>query len=134
MSYKDPIILLGSQRSGTTALSFILNEVYSENNGFFSINGKLLYYLNRWLTTSDLVHRHFRVDEILYSLKRKVPFGKEKEVDKWLKNVEVILREVALEVANGKHYDPILLSRAIINRSYSIFDLWGEKYNEYLYN
>ncbi|TYR78264.1 sulfotransferase [Priestia megaterium] len=128
----SPIILLGYQRSGTTALSFSLSKAFSENGGIFTINGKLMYYLKRWLNKEDLYYRHLRVDEILYSIKRKMPYGE--GIEEWCNSLETVLREAAIEVADGKYKDTISLSRSIINKCYRNFYRWGDKYNEYLHD
>lgn len=131
MQKTTPVILLGFQRSGTTALAYIFSEIFAENDGVFTVNGKLPYYLNRWLQLEDLQYRHFRADEILYSLKRKLPGGT--GVDLWLENVEKTLRKYAEEVADGKYIDSLKLAKKIIEESYSSFSIWGDKYNEYLH-
>ncbi|MGG2016768.1 sulfotransferase [Bacillus sp. S10(2024)] len=129
---QSPVILLGFQRSGTTALAYALNEAFANIGGIFTVNGKLLYYLNRWLTQEDLYYRHFRIDEILYSLKRKLPGGKGVEI--WLNQVENELRKAALAVGDGKHNDTTILGRSLVENSYSGFTRWGDKYNEYLHH
>ncbi|MFA2571082.1 sulfotransferase [Bacillus cereus] len=126
-----PVFLIGAQRSGTTALAYCLSEAYSMQEGIFTVNGKLFYYLNRWLTEEDIFYRHFRVDEILYSLKRKLPGGR--QVEFWLDRVEKVLRHTAIEIANGCCLDSIALGKSIIFNCYEGFQIWGDKYNEYLH-
>lgn len=130
MKKNNAIFLLGAQRSGTTALAYSLDKAFADNNGIFTVNGKLPYYLNRWLTNEDLHYRHFRVDEIIYSLKRKLPGGI--EIDNWLEHTEIVLNTYAKEVADGMHTDAKLLTKSIIDDCYKAYDYWGEKYNEYL--
>lgn len=125
-----PIILLGFQRSGTTVFAHKLSEAFGVDNGMFSVNGKLMYYLHRWLTMKDIGYRHLRVDEILFSLKRRVPGGI--GVERYLYQVEKVLREVAIDVAEGYQGNELELGRRIVSESYKGFTRWGDKYNEYL--
>lgn len=127
-----PLLLLGSQRSGTTALAYALSNAFAAAGGIFTVNGKLMYYLHRWLTNDDLQFRHFRVDEILYSMMRRAPGGV--GIERWLKQVERVLRQVAAEVADGQHDDALALGRRIVTESYADWLRWGDKYNEYLHH
>lgn len=130
MNKNAPLILLGSQRSGTTVLSYALSEAFSLKDGIFTVNGKVMYFLNRWLTKTDLEARHFRADEIMHSMLRRTPGGN--GIDRWLEQVERVLRQAALEVADGLHCDEIALGRKIIRDCYAGYTRWGDKYNEYL--
>ena len=127
-----PVILLGSQRSGTTALAYALSDAFAAADGIFTVNGKLMYFLHRWLTDEDLYVRHLRVDEILYSLKRRAPGGV--RIEQWMEQVERVLRQAAAEVADGLHDDALALGRRIVADSYAGFARWGDKYNEYLHH
>ncbi|WP_339784286.1 sulfotransferase [Paenibacillus sp. FSL R7-0313] len=127
---ENPIILLGFQRSGTTVFAHKLSEAFDVDNGLFSVNGKLMYYLQRWLTMKDIDYRHLRVDEILFSLKRRVPGGI--GIERYLYQVEKVLREVAIDVAEGYQGNELELGRRIVSESYKGFTRWGDKYNEYL--
>ncbi|WP_084963704.1 sulfotransferase [Thermoactinospora rubra] len=125
-----PLLLLGAQRSGTTALAHALSRAYAGAGGLFTVNGKLPYLLPRWCTEADLRGRHFRADEILHALARKPPGGEGS--DRWLAHVEQVLRRVAAEVAQGYGgAAPSLVARVIAD-SYAPWPLWGDKYNEYL--
>ncbi|GAB3900402.1 hypothetical protein GCM10029964_087720 [Kibdelosporangium lantanae] len=121
-----PLLLLGAQRSGTTALAFALSRAYAEAGGIFTVNGKLPYLLPRWTTPADLAGRHLRADEILHTIHRKPPAGD--GVDKWLDGVDRVLRQAAAAVARGEHTDPADL----IAQAYAAWPRWGDKYNEYL--
>lgn len=129
---EKPLILIGAQRSGTTILAHLISEAYQQNQGCFTVNGKLLYFLKRWLTDNDIKNFHFRADEIIYSLRRKKPYGK--NIDFWLGNVEEVLNKYSGEIANGKYENAnsIELTRKIIMECYAPYHLWGDKYNEYL--
>ncbi|NBE92563.1 hypothetical protein FE391_09155 [Nonomuraea sp. KC401] len=127
---KRPVILLGSQRSGTTALASILDRAFAEAGGQFTINGKLPYLLHRWCTPADLRGRHLRADEILHALRRRPPYGLSAE--RWLETTEQVLRAAAAEVADGKITDVVALRRDVIRRSYGAAAFFGEKYNEYM--
>lgn len=125
-----PLLLLGAQRSGTTALAYALSRAFADAGGVFTVNGKLPYLLPRWTTDADLSGRHFRADELAHALARKPPAGE--GADRWLKGVDDVLRQAAAEVARGAHAEPGALARDIIARAYAPWPLWGDKYNEYL--
>ncbi|WHX86983.1 sulfotransferase [Bacillus paralicheniformis] len=122
---------MGVQRSGTTALSYSLNYEYNKHDGLFTVNGKLIYYLQRWLTDDDIAFRHFRADEISFALRRIMPSGIGAE--NWLEKVDFILNETAKLVANGTDIDAVSLSRQIVMKAYEDYVLWGDKYNEYMH-
>ncbi|MCP3776520.1 sulfotransferase [Paenibacillus sp. MZ04-78.2] len=128
----SPVILLGSQRSGTTAFAYALSDAYAKADGIFTVNGKLMYFLHRWLTDGDINVRHFRVDEILHSLHRRIPGGEGSK--RWLEQVERVLRKAAEEVADGLHNNALALGRTIVAESYTGYTRWGDKYNEYLHH
>jgi hypothetical protein len=125
-----PVILLGAQRSGTTALGSVLNAAFDAVDGVFTINGKLPYLLHRWCTQEDVCARHLRVDELLHALLRKPPYGLGAE--KWLASAERALRTAAAEVAAGKINDAVALRRDVVRQAYAGASRFGEKYNEYL--
>ncbi|WP_224930065.1 sulfotransferase [Bacillus safensis] len=127
----NPVFLLGVQRSGTTALSYSLNHEFNKHGGLFTINGKLIYFLQRWLTDDDIAFGHFRSDEISFALRRIMPSGI--GVENWLKKVDFALHEAAALVANGTDLDAVSLSRQIIMKAYEDYILWGDKYNEYMH-
>ncbi|MGW2649020.1 sulfotransferase family protein [Streptomyces sp. NPDC001393] len=125
-----PVLLVGCQRSGTTALSYALSSAFAAAGGHFTVNGKLPYLLDRWLTPVDLEARHFRADEVLYALDRKPPQGTGVEV--WRAQAEAALRRAARDVAEGAVRDADELAHRITSESYAGFPYWGDKYNEYL--
>lgn len=125
-----PVFLLGYQRSGTTALAHVLSRAFAHEGGIFTVNGKLPYLLERWLTANDLDARHLRVDEITYALSRKSPTGI--GASTWMTRVDGTLRSTAADVADGRHHDVLALARRILMETYSAWPLWGDKYNEYL--
>ncbi|MCL6443039.1 MAG: sulfotransferase [Alicyclobacillus sp.] len=131
-SANAPLLLIGSQRSGTTALAYALSDAFAAVDSIFTVNGKLMYFLHRWLTNKDLYVRHFRADEILYSLKRRAPGGV--GIERWLAQVEHVLRQAAAEVADGLHDDALALGRRIVTECYAGWSRWGDKYNEYLHH
>ncbi|MBY8870653.1 sulfotransferase [Micromonospora sp. PLK6-60] len=126
----DPLILLGCQRSGTTALAWALSEAYGAAGGHFTVNGKLPYLLDRWCRQDDVDARHLRADEILHALRRRPPGGA--GVERWLCQVETSLRRAAADTAAGRARDADELARRILAESYAGFPRWGDKYNEYL--
>ncbi|WP_067461617.1 sulfotransferase [Actinomadura macra] len=125
-----PLLLLGAQRSGTTALAHALSRAFADAGGILTVNGKLPYLLPRWTTAADLAGRHFRADEIACALARKPPSGE--GADRWRKHVDGVLRAVAAEVARGEHDAPGALVAATIARAYEPWPFWGDKYNEHL--
>jgi hypothetical protein len=125
-----PVILLGAQRSGTTALASVLNAAFDAVDGVFTINGKLPYLLHRWCTQEDVEARHLRVDEMLHAITRKPPYGLGTE--RWLSSAERALRTAAAEVAAGKVTDAVALRRDVVRQAYAGASRFGEKYNEYL--
>jgi hypothetical protein len=125
-----PLLLLGAQRSGTTALAHALSRAYAEAGGIFTVNGKLPYLLPRWCTPADLTGRHFRADEISHAIDRKPPAGV--GVERWRARLDTVLREVAAEVTTGMHSDPGPLLGHVISQAYAEWPCWGDKYNEYL--
>lgn len=127
----SPVILLGGQRCGTTALAYALNLAFDDHGGHFTVNGKLPYLLHRWLTREDLRHGHLRADEILHALDRRPPDGA--GAARWRERVERSLREAARDVAEGRAGDdPAALGRRILTESAGQLPHWGDKYNEYL--
>ncbi|MGV9308925.1 sulfotransferase [Nonomuraea sp. NPDC003727] len=125
-----PLLLLGAQRSGTTAFAHALSRAYADSGGLFTVNGKLPYLLPRWCTRSDLAGRHFRADEIWHALGRKPVAGQ--GVAHWRVRVGTALRAAASRVAEGRRDDPSALVREILTESYAAWPFWGDKYNEYL--
>ncbi|MEU2060332.1 sulfotransferase [Streptomyces sp. NPDC013455] len=125
-----PVVLLGAQRSGTTALAGVLDEAFADVGGTFTINGKLPYLLHRWCSRTDVTGRHLRVDEILHALHRKPPYGRHSE--RWLENVEKVLRTAAADVADGRVTDAAALRRHLVREAYAGATRYGDKYNEYL--
>lgn len=130
MSGAPPVILLGAQRSGTTALASVLDAAFDDAGGIFTINGRLPYLLSRWCTDEDVRGRHLRADEIVHALHRKPPYGRHSA--RWLDAVERVLRAAALEVADGAQRDAVTLRRRLIQEAYAAGARFGDKYNEYL--
>ncbi|MGK8509985.1 sulfotransferase [Nocardia asiatica] len=130
MSDKPPVILIGAQRSGTTALASVLDVAFDKVGGIFTVNGKLPYILHRWVTAADLTARHLRVDEMIWALRRKPPFGTHSE--RWLATTENVLRAAAEAVSAGEVTDPVRLRRNVLAGAYAGATRFGEKYNEYL--
>ncbi|MFH9134343.1 sulfotransferase [Streptomyces sp. NPDC017524] len=127
----SPVILLGSQRCGTTALAYAMNLAFHDAGGHFTVNGKLPYLLHRWLGGQDLADRHLRTDEILHALDRRPPDGA--GVGPWRTRVEQSLRAAARDVAEGAvGDDPVALARHILTTAQGELPHWGDKYNEYL--
>ncbi|GGO60847.1 sulfotransferase [Nonomuraea cavernae] len=129
-SGSPPLILLGAQRSGTTALGAVLDAAFDAVGGVFTVNGKLPYLLHRWCTEEDVRARHLRADEMLHALRRRPPYGLRSE--RWLATVEGVLREAAADVAAGSAVDAATLRRDLVRRAYAGATRFGEKYNEYL--
>lgn len=125
-----PLLLLGAQRSGTTAFAHALSRAYADAGGLFTVNGKLPYLLPRWCTDTDLAGRHFRADEIRHALNRKAPAGE--GVARWLAQVDDVLRATAAAVADGERADPTALIAGVVAESYAGWPFWGDKYNEYM--
>jgi len=125
-----PVVLLGAQRSGTTALADVLDRAFADVGGQFTINGKLPYLLHRWCTQADVRGRHLRVDEMLHALHRKPPYGRHSE--QWLRTVEKLLRAAALDVADGRVTEASELRRRLVRDAYTDATRYGDKYNEYL--
>jgi hypothetical protein len=125
-----PVILLGAQRSGTSALGAALDAAFDEVGGVFTINGKLPYLLHRWCTDADLRGRHLRSDEIGYALRRKPPYGRHST--QWLEATEKVLHAAAADVANGTVADAVALRRRLVRDAYAAGSRFGDKYNEYL--
>ncbi|MFI9504930.1 sulfotransferase [Nocardia sp. NPDC052566] len=130
MSSHPPLLLVGAQRSGTTALASVLDAAFDTVGGIFTINGKLAYLLQRWCTDADIRGRHFRADEILHALDRKQPYGTHSVT--WRLRVERVLRTTAARVARGGVADAGALRRSIIEECYAPASRYGEKYNEHL--
>ncbi len=131
-----PLILLGAQRSGTTALASVLDSAFDEAGGVFTINGRLPYLLRRWCTDEDLRGRHLRVDEILHALHRKPPYGRHSQ--RWLTATEDVLRTAARDVACGalpgtaEAGGAVALRARLVRQAYASASRFGDKYNEYL--
>ncbi|WP_392342134.1 sulfotransferase (plasmid) [Phaeobacter sp. BS23] len=129
---KAPIILLGYQRSGTTALAHVLQQAVAQEGGLFTNNGKLLYYLHRWLTPEDVDARHFRFDEIQHALRRVHPYGQEQKTTEWLERADTALADAAEAIWRNTlppraHLE---IAKRIVTAAYARWPIWGEKYNE----
>lgn len=135
MTCESPLFLLGAQRSGTTALGHALADAFHSAQRTFTVNGKLLYLLHRWLTEDDVRYRHLRADEILHALDRKPPGGPATE--RWRQRVEAGLRRAAGRTAAGAYDNVDELTRELVHAAYCGpgapgRETWGDKYNEYL--
>ena len=130
MTARRPVILLGAQRSGTTALAHVLSAAFAATGGLFTVNGKLPYVLHRWCNQADVAGRHLRADEMIHALRRRPPYGD--TAGAWLARVEQVLRNAAHEVAHGQWSEALALRRAIVRDSYASATRFGDKYNEYL--
>lgn len=126
----QPVILLGAQRSGTTALGTVLSTAFAATGNLFTNNGKLPYVLHRWCTEADLRGQHLRVDEMMHALRRKPPYGPHSE--QWLEVTERVLRAAARQVADGRVGDAVALRGRLVRDAYAGGARFGDKYNEYL--
>lgn len=126
----DVVVLTGVQRSGTTALGGCLAHAYHDRGDCFTVNGKLLYLLRRWLTDADLAARHLRADEIWHAVGRRTPIGP--ATQSWLARTEDALRSAARVVADGDwSASADDLAAEILAQAYDGHARrWGEKYNE----
>lgn len=125
----DPVLLVGAQRSGTTALAARLSRAIHDAGGVFTVNGKLMYYLRRWWGDPP-AHRHLRADEVIHGLRRRRAFGEGAEA--WHARAEAVLRDAARARAHGNDAgDPRAAMADLCRRAYGA-PLWGDKYNEYL--
>lgn len=131
---RPPLFLVGAQRSGTTALAHVLSEqTHAQQQGVFTVNGKLWYLLLRWLDAGDLEARHFRADEVCHALRRRPAQGV--AAQDWLASAEGALRELARRVAAGAYpasRDGVLAARRAVAAAAVGAAPWGDKYNEYL--
>ena len=130
---KAPLLLVGAQRSGTTALAHLLSAAYAEQGGLFTVNGKLWYVLRRWLTPDDLRGRHLRADEMVHALQRRPAQGAGAQL--WLADTEHALRWAARAVGEGRYPATTQGARALaLDVEARVYGRkpWGDKYNEYL--
>jgi hypothetical protein len=119
------------QRSGTTALASVLNRAFREAGGCFTVNGRLPYAAKPWVTDGAIADGHLRVDEIIYSLRRRPFYFPEARA--WLGRAETALYASARRVANLEvTVSAELELRRIMREAYGHVELWGDKYNEYL--
>jgi hypothetical protein len=125
-----PVFLLGAQRSGTTALASALNAAFAREGRVFTVNGKLPYVLDRWITDADIAGRHLRSDEIIHALRRKPPYGQ--GALPWLESACAAVAAAARDVADGRGQGKQPLIRRIGCEAYGSSAGWGDKYNEYL--
>lgn len=130
MTHMDPILLVGPQRSGTTALGAAVSDALAAAGGCFTVNGKLLYLLRRWWTDGDAAARHLRADEVSHSLARIPAQGAGSAA--WLVRTRAALLASAQRGACGRTVpsarDEI---RRVCAEAYGPGP-WGDKYNEYL--
>lgn len=126
-----PVLLLGAQRSGTTALAHALSHAFAAAGGIFTVNGRLPYVLRRWLTSTDITGRHLRADDVIHALSRRPATGT--GADEWRQAADRALRRVAAEVADGAGPGgKVEVAQQILAASYGAWPFWGDKYNEYL--
>lgn len=129
--HDGPLLVLGAQRSGTTALAHGLSNAFAANGGIFTVNGRLPYVLRRWLTPDDIRGRHLRADDILHALARRPAGGP--GASEWQQATEQALRRAAADVAEGRApLSKVELAQQILTASYAPWPFWGDKYNEYL--
>ncbi|MCW2640543.1 MAG: sulfotransferase [Dactylosporangium sp.] len=131
--HPQPLLLVGAQRSGTTALGHALSAGYADRGGCFTVNGKLFYLTARWIRADDLAARHLRADELCHALARHPAGGA--EAQRWHERVESALRAAAGRAAAGG-YDldaqpETAVVREVAAAAYGDVP-WGDKYNEYL--
>jgi hypothetical protein len=125
-----PLLLVGAQRSGTTALAYALSSAIAEADGCFTVNGRLPHLLRRWWTVDDLAARHVRADEVVHSLGRRAPEGTGAVA--WHARATRAVLDGAERVAeHGPALDPIDEVRRICAEAYGT-TAWGDKYNEHL--
>lgn len=125
----EPLILTGSQRSGT---SFLAKIVGKHPAAFVTIDGKLLYYLVVWLLRgADAEAPHPRVDEVAHALRRKRIHGITPEQN------ETFVRAVEAGLSPEEaRLPPVEIARRLWDRAYASVaggqSVIGDKYNEYL--
>ena len=126
----SPVFLIGSQRSGTTALAFALSKAFRAAGGCFTVNGKLPYFLKRWWTQDNLDCQHLRADEVEHGLRRAPAGGA--NIDTWSDRASAALRAGAVRSAKMEASPSVTEEvRLICEEAYGT-SLWGDKYNEYL--
>ena len=136
MTRTDPVLLVGAQRSGTTALGAAISNAIAAAGGCFTVNGKLPYLLRRWWTGPDAEARHLRSDEVSHALRRVPPYGP--GVDEWLAGADAALLAGAHRAASGTAAERIedevarVCAEAYGHGLCGDGHLWGDKYNEYL--
>ena len=128
MTGTNPIVLVGPQRSGTTALGAALSKAVATLGGCFTVNGKLPYFLRRWWTTTDAEAQHLRSDEIAHELARIPVQGN--GADEWLKRACEALLASARRASETK-VSILHEVRRVCAEAYRQ-EPWGDKYNEYL--
>lgn len=125
------LLIVGAQRSGTTALGLLLAK---HRDLFITVHGKLLYYLILWIyhdfnteTTS-----HLRLDEVAYSLTRKQVLGVEPSVV--LEIERMLLTDCKPSRFYGLTKEQIisLIWTEVYTKLSSNKTILGDKYNEYL--
>ena len=124
----NPILLVGAQRSGTTALGGAMSKAIATLGGCFTINGKLPYLLRRWWTPEDRDAQHLRSDEVAHGLARLLPQGE--GADEWLKRTHEALQASARR-ASLTRVSIVNEVRRVCAEAYGLGP-WGDKYNEYL--
>jgi hypothetical protein len=129
MTGTDPILLVGPQRSGTTALGSALSAALAAEGGCFTVNGKLPYLLRRWWTEADAAAGHLRADEVVHALERIAPYGAGAEA--WLERTREAIVASARRAARGAAAPVTAEIRRICAEAYGPGP-WGDKYNEYL--
>lgn len=129
--FERPLFIIGAQRSGTTILSLMLSR---HSKVFLTVNGKILYYLIHWIYYDKSSYRqnHIRLDEIVYSLKRRPILGIEDNI------LSSMLDILSNEFSISDFYDkaPKEIITYIWETTYkSVCNdaiIVGDKYNEYL--
>jgi hypothetical protein len=130
MTHTDPILLVGPQRSGTTALAAALSNAFAAAGGCFTVNGRLPYLLRRWWTDTDAAARHLREDEVFNPLARTPPQGEGSAA--WLVRTRAALLASARRATCGRT-EPSARDeiRRVCAEAYGPGP-WGDKFNEYL--
>ncbi len=130
-TWQDPVLVVGAQRSGTTALAAAVRAACEQAGGRFTINARLPHLLRRWLTTEDLTGRQFRSDEVVRTL---AAYGPTQADPAWVERTGAALDRAAGRIAAGQTADHLSEAALICRESYGAGPdrPWGDKYNEYL--
>jgi|GEM_PF-3262757 len=124
-----PLWIVGPQRSGSTIFA---RCIANHEDVCLTVHGKLLYYILHWCDHLNADPSHFRLDEMVHSLRRMPVEGVVSNHEEWVTLVDRVGRSIIYNESID------LVNRMKMFWSSVYYELspsatvYGDKYNEYV--